>query len=265
MHPANFPATIRLHRLFSREDANAYAAAIENGHLRDLERSARLLSVIKRADIRLAKKIVAAISLENVDAWLKPFWPKPPSDHEHFVLMLSLKPSYEPSRSWVNAHVDDLQLIPPRFAIIAPNAVAKALRCGAQLAYSGSFGLDWLIIAGCLHCLAQANKQAASESIGTQIQAIARSLTTHQANLYEDSDKFLGAIEEIRPGIAKAVFEAIDPEAAAKHWPQLKRGSKKQRRALKRLLELASQSATPLSEVARDIRKHRVHPENKTS
>jgi hypothetical protein len=235
------------------------ARSIERGRLSDLERWARFLSFLKRADPTRAAKIICEISLDRLDGELVPFWAKPPSELEHFVMALALRPELEPSRSWIKNHEAELQEIPPRFAIIAPEVCAEALRGGGRIAYPETFGLHWEELMVALVCLAGADRNVAEQSVRKEIEALARSLTTHQANLYEKSDAFLDVAEEVSPGITRAIIERIDPELALKHWPQLLSGKAVQRRAVTKLLDLAANHSGPLGKTALALRSKRLH------
>jgi hypothetical protein len=92
---------------------------------------------------------------------------------------------------------------------------------------------------------------------------LARSLTTHQANLYEKTDQFLPHIEEIAPGIEGEVYARIDPELAAKHWPQLLRGKAAQRRAAKYLLDAAAKHGGRMGELTAKLRSQKERRDRK--
>jgi hypothetical protein len=173
--------------------------------------------------------------------------------------MLALRPELEPSRSWVARHKAELREIPPRFAIIAPEVCAEALRSGGRIAYPETFGLHWQELMGTLVCLAGIDRGVAEQSIRKEVEALARSLTTQRANLYEKSDAFLDVAEEVSPGITQAIIERIDPVSALKHWPQLLSGNAAQRRALTKLLDLAANHSGPLGEAALALRGKRLH------
>jgi hypothetical protein len=236
-------------------DPTSCARAIERGRLGDLERWARLLFFIKRAHPARAKAVYSELALDKIDSWLAPFWPSPPTDLEHFVMAAAFKPDYEPARTWIMRHQDDLRRIPPRFAMIAPEAAARAMHRGADLAYREHLGLEWKLFTMALALLARVDKDLAARSIRRQIEMLAKSLVTHQANLYEKVDQFLPLIEEIAPGIEREVFARIDPEPAAEHWSQLLKGNASQRRAAAYLLGAAERQGGRLGEVAAAMRK----------
>ena len=169
-------------QLCKRIDATACARLIERGRLRDLERWARFLFFLKRADKHRAQKIIKQVALDKLDVWLEPFWEKPPIDLEHFVMTLALAPDWEPSRSWIERHRTELSEVPPRFAILAPDACAEAMRKGAHLAYPQSLGLAWEELMAALACLAKVDRDIAARSLRQEVDTVAKSLTTHQAN-----------------------------------------------------------------------------------
>jgi hypothetical protein len=249
-------------------DPTYCARAIEAGRLGDLERWARLLYFVKRADPTRAKKVYDELSFERIDEWSAPLWSDPPIDLEHFVMTAAFKPDYEPARSWITRHQDDLRRIPPRLVIIAPEAAAHAMRRGADLAYPENLGLSWEEFVAALTFLAQVDKELAARSIRGQINMLAKSLMTHQANLYEKVDKFLPHLEEMAPGIEGDVFAHIDPQLASKHWPQLLKGKPAQRRAAKYLLEAAAKYGGRVGDIAVKLRDqaggaHRSDPTKK--
>ena len=88
-------------RLCAKLDPDACARLIEAGLLRDLERWGRLLFFVMRADPRRARLIVSELKLEKLDAWLSPYWAKPPIELEHFTMTLAFRPEFEPARSWI--------------------------------------------------------------------------------------------------------------------------------------------------------------------
>jgi hypothetical protein len=237
-------------RICSRLHVANCARTIEAGRLGELERWARLLYFVKRADPIRGRKVYRELSFEKMDNWLAPFWANPPPELEHFVLTASCDRNHEPARSWIARHEADLRRIPPRFAIVAPEAVANAIRRGADFAYAAELSLRWedFIIAFVL--VARVDKELAAGSIRGHIDVFVKSLTTHQANLYEKIDKFLPVLEEIAPAIEREIFARIDAELAIKHWPQLLKGKPAQRRAAKYLLKAAGKYGGPLSETA---------------
>lgn len=252
-------------RLCAQLNATDCARLVEGGRLRDLERWARMLSFLKRANIRLARKIVSEIQLDKLDAWLGPYWPEPETGIEHFVMMLAFPPKFEPARSWIGSHISDMREIPPRFAIIAPEEVAAAMRNGAELSYPESYGLLWERMSAAFAQLANTERQLAERAVRAQANRIARSLETHQANLYEGSDAFLSVIEAIAPGIERAIIEGINPELALKHWPEPLRGKAAQRRAIHRLLDGAAKASGDIKKVTAALRKRKLAQRSTTA
>jgi hypothetical protein len=134
----------------------------------------------------------------------------------------------------------------------------EALRSGGRIAYPETFGLQWQELMAALVCLAGVDRSVAEQSIRKEVEALAPSLTTHQANLYEKSDAFLDVAEEVSPGVTRAIIERIDLESALKHWPQLHSGNAAQRGAVTKLLDLAVSHSGPLGEAAHTLRGKRL-------
>jgi hypothetical protein len=216
------------------------------------------LYFVRRADIRRARKIIAELSLEKIDMFVEPFWPKPPRELETFVLTLALRPDLEPARSWIARHESELREIPPRMVIVAPKSAAKAIRRGARISYPGALGLHWDVIKVALARLTQVDRELAAQYVRKEIGAIAQSLSTHQANLYEKSDDFLAYIESLSRGIVQAILSRIDPELARKHWPQLLHGNSAQKRAVDYLLAAVAGHGGPLKGIGAAMRKSKV-------
>lgn len=238
--PAPDEGQMKLARqLCAQIDPSLCAEAINQSRLSGLERWARFLWFLRRADGNRAKRVVDRVKLDDLDTWLAPYWADPPSELLHFTSMLALPKDGEPARSWIERHQGDLVSIPMRFVLIAPQTCVGALQKGAALYYPQALGLQWDLAIAALATIAEIDQSVAASSIRNQVDGIAEGLATHQANLYEGSDLFLKAIEKIAPGIAGDIVDRIDPQLALKHWPQLLKGEQPQRRALEHLLAIA--------------------------
>ncbi len=215
---------------------------------------ADLLFWIKEVDAELAATLVYNIDMESLDAETITFWPEFPHELKVLVCALAIEPDYEPARTWLFDHANDLARLESIIAIISPEATLTAIRNGHQLDLTLGSGLEWNNGANALVQLAEIDKTTAVEVATANVGGISKGLHLPQADKCKDLVSFMMVIESLAPQVLRSAISAIEPEAVEKNWVERLRGKKVEKQTVANILNIAKDSHGPIRDLAEKLR-----------
>ncbi len=241
--------------LFSAVDQRAAARSISSAHRRTFPNVARLLWLINRAAPRVAKRIAREVDLTTLDEPSAGLWRDPPHELEELVGSLSITPNFEPARTWIGMHQQELFHIPARFAVFAPNVSVAAMSRGASVDL-GLRGLaEWDIAAYALRALDAVDASAARQVLNSHEADLTKAFELPKSDEGEGLGSFLGIAMKVSSETVGRALSQIRIGAAEERWTELLRGNTTGRKGVAALVDLAKSQSGPVVELARRIRR----------
>jgi len=245
-------------RLAQAIDPAIVARSISLGHRREWEICSQILAFLRETFPERAKQVAVAIDFVALDEATQGLWEQPPSELVGLIRVLTMLPRYEPSRSWISRHADELGRVAPILAAIAPEAVIGRLRAGMPLhfAHAADAPLDnWDEASAVLAALAGVDRGLAAQVADDNHHAIASGFSALQTNTCAPLPLFIALLREVAPAVLERVLQALDPVNAERLWAERLRGSAVERQAAAALLHEATSIAGPLADVANRLRR----------
>jgi len=243
-------------RLAQAIDPAVVARAIPLGHRREWEIYSQLLAFLREVSPGRARQVAMNIDFVGLDEATKGLWEQMPSELVALIRVLTMLPGWEPSRSWISRHADELGRVDSILAAIAPEAVVGRLRAGLPLHLTRGLDtfVDWQEPAAVLAALSGVDQTIAAQVADTNYPAIANGFSTLQANTCEDLPVFVAILQAVAPVVLTKVLQAIDPINAERAWAERLRGSAVERQAAAALLGVIAPGPNPLANVADRLR-----------
>ncbi len=255
------PAQRRVAQQLARAiDPAVVARAIPLGHRREWEIYSQILAFLREVSLGRARQVAVAIDFVALDEATRGLWEQLPSELVALIRVLTMLPGWEPSRSWISRHADELGRVDPILAAIAPEAVVGRLRAGLPLHLTHGLDtfVDWREPAAVLAALARVDPAIAVQVADTNYPAIAKSFSALQANTCEGLPLFVAVLQAVTPVVLTKVLQAVDPIRAERAWAERLRGGAVERQAAAALLGVIACGPNPLANVA--DRLHRRFP-----
>jgi len=239
-------------RLARTIDPAVMARAIPLGHRREWEIYSQMLAFLREVSPERARQVAVAIDFVALDEATRGLWEQLPSELVALIRVLTMLPGWEPSRSWISRHADELGRVDPILAAIAPEAVVGRLRAGLplHLARGSDAFVDWQEPTAVLAALAGVDQTIAAQVADTNYLAIAKGFSTLQANTCEDLALFVAVLQVVAPVVLTKVLQAVDPINAERAWAERLRGGAVERQAAAALLRVIAPGPNPLDPLA---------------
>ena len=167
--------------------------------------------------------------------------------------VLAVGEDREPAQSWITRHADELRILTPHLAWIAPNVAASALRRGITLPLGLSHGLDWLDAAAALDSVGQINRELACAVVAANRSEIIQGLHLPQPNSCEKLTVFCEVLEGLMPGELESMLTELDAAKIERSWQARLRGRAEERKAARFLLSAAARGSGPVASVAQRL------------
>ena len=229
--------------------AGRYAGAAR----REWRSLAELLMWLTEVDAELGASLISMIDMKALDETTEQLWPEFPHELKTLVMAFALEPDYEPAKSWVRSHTDDIEHLDPVIAIICPETVVARIKDGHHFDLELGSGLRWKGGASALARLAEIDKAAAVEVASANVGGISTGLRLPQADKCEGLVRFMMVIESLAPHVIRSAIAAIETDAAEKSWTERLRGKKGEKQAVTAILSIAKDSHGPIKNLAEKL------------
>lgn len=237
-----------------RVDVDRAASSIMAGSRRTLSPSARLLTYIHAVDARVAKRIAEEIDLRRMDEVTVGGWAKPTHDLEVFVgALCTALGGWDATGEWLARHADEFEIMPARFAAIAPQVAVCVKARGGHVGLDVASVMTWALPTLALRRIAEYDPAIAAVVAMDNIADIAKDFHIPQKDQCEHLDDFVATLKDIAPDVLMAAFEKMDPVTAEANWTSRLRGRVVERRAAAALVDAATTSPR-LADVASRLR-----------
>ena len=221
------------------------ATGIQSCRFGDWETYARLLTWVKTVNPNKHRLIVSAISWDELERRSVGFWQRPPRELRLLLSCLTADKKFEPVRSWVFEHADQIQEIDPILAGISPETAIAILYRGGRVNLAGHNASDWELQRWALARVAQMDAGAARRMVESNVAHIVEGLSKLGVIDSEKLARFLAFVRELDRAALTRFTRRIEPQVVAQKWPGLLNERRaKVRRGARKVLEIVSQHST---------------------
>lgn len=246
-------------------DARSVAQFISKSRRRDWQNYEELVCFLNEVMPGKATQIARLVDLNALDNTAKGLWGNPPYELLCIINALAAGDDYEPARSWINRHSNELVSLHPLLVAIAPESTTSILRQGYNLDFRLGDLADWDLAALAIRHLSIVDKELASMVLRTNYQGIAQGLVLKRHDCdYKGFPEFLNLMDDLAPDILKECLESLDPTTIRNSWSERLKGKStkvngkvEERQAAEALINLIiDKNITSLVDVAHELKKY---------
>lgn len=235
------------------------AAKLSRATLRELQLVSFLIAFTSKASPVKAKKLLQLMDWDTIGATIGDYWSRLPYDAE--VLFGQAAGSTEARERIVvliRNHLDRLDTMPARLALIAPELALDFVRQGRSIALARFDHTEWQFGPVVIALFAQENPELLPKVLDQCISTMAGNLSQHDGSWYREAAPMLEAMMEHSPDSLQLVLDQVDVGGARVGWPAAWASGGGSRKTVKVLLRAAKSRTDALAEFARQFRPRRV-------
>lgn len=244
------------HKLAEAINAESVAQFISKSNRRDWKEYAQLIYFLKEVMPDKASEIIHLVDLNALNETSKDLWKYPPYELIYIITALAGEDDCEPARSWINQHVNELNMLDPRLVIITPESTIPLLKKGCKLDLKLGELSEWGLATLTIQSISTIDKKVASMVLETNKEGIVQGLEFKRHNYYyKDFPEFIDMIKDLAPNILKECLESLDPVTIKSSWAERLKGDKKEQQAVETLINLiTNKNITSLMNVAHELK-----------
>jgi hypothetical protein len=191
------------------------AKALSGASQRDWSTWADILQFLKEVSPKQAAEIAKLTDFTQLDRSAQGLWKQSPFELQQLILSLAILPDYNPARSWVIRHADELGELNIILACVTPEIVVEKLRAGNRLPLNlSSAKLTTLA----LHAIATIDRSLAVQIVEDSISDIAEDLSQLTPDNCEGVALLLKCLHNLSPTVFSRIIKEVDPEKVMKNW-----------------------------------------------
>jgi hypothetical protein len=222
---------------------------------RDFQTSAVVLSFLRKVAPGKYTATVRSLNWDLLDSTIGDDWSG--LFHEAEVFMAFCCADAEARRAVVGVierNLFRISVLPPRLAIIAPNAGYKHVSMGRVIALSQHDHFDWRFSAGVLKDFAEECPSLVEKLLEPHL-STASALMGRDPSFYRDAIEMIRLMRQVAPDAFSKLLTAIDPLTAENGWAAALKQGGDTRRVVALLIESAIGRRGDLGKLARNLRK----------
>jgi len=242
------------------------AADLSRSKRRDWEPYASFLDEwLAEADRWQYRRVIGRVDLDQLAHNAEGLWARPPREMRLLFFILACDKTSEPARSWIKEHGNQLKVVDPVVAFVAPSVAISLFEHGAEFDLFGHNGVNWNLAAMALVRLAAVDRGVASGMIRANSARITKALQGLQFCDCEDLLLFIDVVDEINASLLTELLCNVDPSDARKHWTSLSvRKEARAKRAIARVTSRAKECNGEIASLARSLestvpKRFRIH------
>lgn len=190
--------------------------------MREFQRAAILLDVLRKCLPEAYRQTVAALDWDLIDATIGAEWKAPPHDVVTFLCQAyESKPGRKAVAMLVEKHVGEIDVMSSRLAFIAPKAAYRQIEKGGRVALASRWG----IAAAVLGDFDKRRRSLVPALIADHPRLMAEALSKENTSFtLDDALPFLRVCRQVAPESFEAILSGIDVTTAEKGWRNALRG-----------------------------------------
>ncbi|MXW20209.1 MAG: hypothetical protein F4Z95_05340 [Gammaproteobacteria bacterium] len=240
----------------SQLDAKLVADQVLKIRKRDFQAAAHFLHFFFDWAPRKFSAMLAYIKWDELDVLIGDDWEN--LTHEALVLLGTFSmnpPGRQRIQELVVRNLDRIEQLPPRLAVIAPEAALRHARNGRYLRLVQYDHVDWRFGGLALAVICQAEPDLLQSLFAPFEKQLAKALSAPNSSFFDESELLIRLLLDKAPDCARRVLEHLEIRVAENGWMDCLRKSKGHRASAALLIEGAIEIEGPVGDMARRLRK----------
>lgn len=256
------------YKLANGVNSASIAQFVSQSRRRDWQSYADLINFLEEVMPEKATQIAHLVDFNALDDTSKGLWGNKIYELLPLIAALVIGDDYEPARTWINRHSNELVNLHPLLVAIAPESTTAILRQGYDLDFKLGDLANWNLAAIAIRRLSIVDKELASMVIRNNQVGIAQGLVLKRHDCdYRRFPEFLSLMSDLTPNILKECLESLDPITVRASWSERIKGKSitvngkvEERQAAESLINLViDQNITSLVDLAQELKKDIKH------
>ena len=237
-------------------DCKNAAEIISNASRREFQRAAHFLAFFRNVNKKQSAILCRQLDWNCIDKTIGDNWKW--LDHDSTVFICQASADNESRKNAVSVmqtHLNEIEVLPSRLAILAPDLACSLIERGGKIAIGEDMSLNWKAAAYVIHQFGELRPDLILNLIAPHESKAAKSLQSNQTNIFDDADIFLRALEQYAPKGLIRILSMLEPKAAEDAWSTCFTKGGKPSRTAAMLVEHCLEMDCKLGMVAKRLRK----------
>lgn len=244
--------------LFDNVDLLDLARKLSQAPLRMFQQVAYLLALLRRVSRPKFKQLVKLIDWDGIGETIGDHWQHLPHDAEVLIgVAAGTCESRAIMASFVRENLVHMKTMPPRLAVIAPDAAVEFVRGGKSIALASYSHVAWRYGEFVIALFVEKAPELLRPVIAQCIPAIAEAVSEAHPSCYEDSSPMLKAMATHAPESLQQALDLVSAEKAMIGWKTALSAGSGSKKTVTVLLQAAGDRTDAIGDVARQLRKRR--------
>ncbi|MBZ9775051.1 hypothetical protein [Mesorhizobium sp. CO1-1-8] len=202
-------------KLCSIWEPKALAAKLSQLTPRGFQGSAELLNILLRHRRDIYEETIAALDWQAIDAAIGDNWANLPHDADVFIAQChASKVGRKEVARLIEEHIEEIDLLDARFAVMAPQAAFRQIERGARVDLSSRWQLGAVVLAE-FH---QRRPALVKALLGNYPSFMAGALSKENPSFFDEAVLFLRVSRQVAPEAFEYILSQVDLSIAEKGW-----------------------------------------------
>jgi len=233
--------------------------------LRDFQQVSYLIAFVAKCSPAKANRIVHLMDWSAIGLTIGEHWEHIPHEAEVlFGVAARSAESRKPILALLMEHLDRMEVMPARLALIAPELALKFVGLGRKIALAQFDHVEWQYGAFIVNLFAEHGADLLPTVLEQCIPTIAKTLGQRDASWYKEAAQMLEAMAEKAPASLQRALDEVELAGASVGWQAAWKARGTSRIAVSILLDAASGRSDELGAFARQFKGPRKRRDSKS-
>lgn len=244
--------------LFDNVDLHDLARKLTLAPLRMFQQVTFPLALLRRVSRPKFKRLVRLIDWDGLGVTIGEHWRHLPRDAETLIgVAAGTRESRATMASFVQKNLGNMETMPPRLAIIAPDAAVEFVRGGKSIALASYSHVAWSYGEFVIALFLEKAPELLSPALAQCIPALAKAVSEAHPSWYKESSPMLKAMLTHAPESLQLALNLVSAEKAAIGWKAALEAGGGSKRTVDVLLHAAGDRTDAIGDLARQLRRRR--------
>jgi hypothetical protein len=237
-------------------DCKNAAEILSNVSRREFQGAAHFLAFFRNVNKKKSAILCRQLDWNCIDKTIGDNWKW--LDHDSTVFICQASADNESRKNAVSVmqtHLNEIEVLPSRLAILAPDLACSLIERGAKIAIGEDMSLNWKVAAYVIHQFGELRPDLILNLIAPHEIEAMKSLQSNQTNIFDDADIFLRTLEKYAPEGLTRILSMLEPKAAEDAWSACFTKGGKPSRTAAMLVEHCLEMDCELGTAAKRLRK----------
>lgn len=197
----------------------ALAAQVSEINRRDFQQAAWLLDFLRDVSKRQFEATIARIDWAQIDRTIGDAWDATYHEIEVFLqVCFQALAAKTPIRAMIVGHLDGMEPLPVRLAMLAPDAAARQIRAGKTVGLASYGHFHWRMSAAVVAQLVNSHAELVEPMIAPHVAVASQQLGRKSQPFFDEPLLFLRLTWQLAPVVFERIMAGIDPAGAEAGW-----------------------------------------------